>query len=34
MTVLVDDMKCPKCGNGFQFGPVEHVVKKVRHSER
>jgi uncharacterized CHY-type Zn-finger protein len=33
MTVLIDTLKCPKCGNGFQFGAVEHVVKKVRRWE-
>jgi len=34
ITVLIDASKCPKCGNGFQFGAVEHIVKKVRRWER
>jgi hypothetical protein len=34
MTVLIDALKCPKCGNGFQFGAVEHIVQNVRRWER
>jgi hypothetical protein len=34
MTVLIDALKSPKCGDGFQFGAVKHFVQKVRRWER
>jgi len=32
VTVLMDAMKCPKCGNRFQYSPVGYIEKKFKTS--
>jgi len=28
-TIPADTIKCPACGNRFQYSPVGHIVKNV-----